>query len=101
MALALAAAFTAPYAAPLGCGGETCCDMQMAEQMHHGTDVAVSSIDASSQCPMVACGVASTALTIESGAVVPDGIIGDVSAGLSASSYASATLPPSTPPPRA
>ena len=62
MALALAAAFTAPYAAPLGCGGETCCDMQMAEQMHHGTDVAVSSIDASSQCPMVACGVASTAL---------------------------------------
>jgi hypothetical protein len=100
-ALTLATAFAVPYTAPLGCGGDMCCDMQMAEQAHHGTAVTVTASDASSPCPMLGCGVVSSALTIEYGAVVPAGSVDGVATTTPTLSYTSTSLPPHTPPPRA
>ena len=101
VALTLSASLLGPFAAPLGCGGSACCKMQMEEMMHHGDDVAVDAAGASVSCPMLSCGVASSALTISPGSVLPDVVADEADIPAVARIFTSASLPPGTPPPRA
>lgn len=101
MALLLSASLLAPFAAPLGCGGDTCCEMQMEEMMHHGQDSGVDAAGASVSCPMLSCGVASSALTISPGSVLPDVTADETDLPSVARVFTSASIPPHTPPPRA
>ena len=101
VALMLSASLLAPFAAPLGCGSDACCEMQMEEMMHHGDDVAVDGTEASASCPMLACGVASSALTIAYGSVLPNAAAHATDLPSLTLTVSSASIPPHTPPPRA
>jgi hypothetical protein len=100
VALALSAAVLGPYTAPLGCDGDMCCEMPMADHAHHGTEAAVTGGAASIACPMLACGVVTSAVTIEGGAIVPNGAAAADQPPVITLPYTSASLPPHTPPPR-
>lgn len=97
----LSASLLVPFAAPLGCGGEACCEMQMEELMHHGEQVAIDGIGTAMSCPMLACGVVSSALTIATGSVVPDVIADETEIPSLTMMVTSVTVRPHTPPPRA